>query len=293
MNKWIRYSLCLLWLFVILGKLSAQEGRLSKEVILKQGIKSVTTEYYQVSSQRGLMKVKAEKFGYDQRGNLVERMEYDRNGEPETSTRIRYDEHDQQIYQQLIQHDQNRTLEVSWLNTYEDGKIVEVKNSNTPAVKTFAYDQQGRIISQTDTDANGKVFGLKTFEYDEKGNIVKQKDVINFLERTFVHQYNQSNQKTRTVLTKENKFEGGEKTVAMEDYSYNAKGKLAKTVFRDNSGSIQAFSQFYYDKSGKLIKEEKGETHFLYKYDDRGNLIEKKKTIKGKVQLVEKIIYAF
>ena len=278
---------------IIHSDVFTQDGRIGKDEILEKGIKSVKTDYLQVSQQGKLAKIKAEKFVYDAKGNLIGRIEYNGDDKPLTSTHIRYDEQGNQIHQKLEQYQEEKNLEVSWENIYRDGKLVEVRNSNTPAIKTFEYDQAGRVIAQKDIDANGKIFGLKNYEYDERGNLIRQKELLDFLEREFVYLYNEDNQKTRTLFTRKNTFEGGEETTEMEDYSYNTKGDLAKTVYRDRTGKITSFSQFYYNKSGKLIKEERGETQYLYKYDDKGNLIEKKKTIKGNVQLVEKIIYEF
>ena len=45
--------------------------------------------------------------------------------------------------------------------------------------------------------------------------------------------YNAKGKKTRTVLTRKNTFEGGT-TTQREDFSYDNKGRLGKTVFRND-----------------------------------------------------------
>ena len=281
---------------IIISSLSnysfCQENAISQEDIVEQKIKSIRTSYYQLSKQGKLYKLKSEKFSFNQSGKLAERVEYDKSDQPITSTQFQYDEGGNQSHQRLIQHQVNKEFKVSWVNTYENDRIVKIENSNTTAIKTFEYDALGKLLSQKDIDDKEKVFGEKKYIYDASGNLIQQKELLDYLERTYDYTYNEKGQKTRTVLTRKNTFEGGT-TIQREDFSYDNKGRLGKTVFRNASGRIDAFSNFYYDEVGNLLKEEKGDILYLYKYDKLGNLVEKKKTVRGNVHLLEKKMYEF
>ncbi|MDX2249570.1 MAG: hypothetical protein SF052_22490 [Bacteroidia bacterium] len=269
--------------FFLWSNLFAQEEELPPEKIKTAKIKSLTTTTFQVNSEGGTEKIKTERFEYDPQGKLVRRMDFGKGDFPETSTQIRYDERGNKIFQELIRHKEKDTLNVTWTYRYEDNKMVAMYNSNTPVYKTYQYDTAGRLIEEKDVDPSGKIIATHTWHYNDQGLLAEEIQSQEFLTRIYNWQYNEAGKKTIFYFTRKHTFEGETTTREKETYEYNSQGQLAKLLYYNPSGQLESFIRYYYDPQGLLIREEAGETEYAYKYDQRGNLTEKKKTVRGKV----------
>ncbi|MEZ4828639.1 MAG: hypothetical protein R3C61_20495 [Bacteroidia bacterium] len=281
------------FLMLMAVSMTGQPDGRTPESISRAGIRAMTTTTFQITSGGEIEKIKTERFEYNREGNLVRRVDYGSGNVPETSTRISYDSRGNKVSQELIRHKEKDTLHVEWQYKYEADQIVEMHNNNTDIYKTYTYDTEGRMIAETDIDAGGKMIASHTWIYDKAGLLTEEKEEQQFLIRTYTWQYDQKGRKTVLFFTRTHTFEGEVSTMEKETYEYDTAGRLAKTTRTGADGQIQAFSRMYYDPNGLLIKEETGDTEYIYKYDTKGNLTEKKKTIRGKVPGFVKNSYEF
>ncbi|MEZ4773678.1 MAG: hypothetical protein R3D00_10895 [Bacteroidia bacterium] len=273
--------------------LFSQAEELTPEKIKKAHIRAMTTTTFQITAEGTPEKIKTEKFEYNPEGKLIGRIDYGKGSSPETSTQIRYDERGNKVFQMLVRHKDNDTLTVTWQYRYENNLISEMHNSNTAVYKAYSYDSEGRLITEKDVSPDGTIIATHSWEYDDNGLLKEETETQEFLTRTYSWQYDAKGRKTTFYFTRTHTFEGETTTREKETYEYDDKGHLAKSVYYDVSGQMKAFTRYYYDAQGLLIKEEAGDTEYLYKYDNKGNLTEKKKTIRGKVPGFVRNIYEF
>ena len=80
---------------------------------------------------------------FDQKGNILEELEYEDDGKLKDHVKYEYD-------------DRHRKIKETHLDA--DGKVEEIS--------TYEYDDRGNRVSKTETDANGKVKSKKKYVYE-------------------------------------------------------------------------------------------------------------------------------
>ena len=137
--------------------------------------------------------------------------------------------------------------------TYDSyGKVKEIKdyrdllNSSEQAVeKVYTYDSLDRVKEMTYTDLEtGKVMESYRYSYDKNSNITEKTEVNNY--------------------PKEEK----DKVNETKAYTYDALGRLTKTVTTDHKNDDKTKTVTYtYDKAGNRTKEDDGTTQTAYTYN--------------------------
>ena len=137
--------------------------------------------------------------------------------------------------------------------TYDSyGKVKEIKdyrdllNSSDQAVKkVYTYDSLDRVKEMTYTDLEtGKVMESYRYSYDKNSNITEKTEVNNY--------------------PKEEK----DKVNETKAYTYDALGRLTKTVTTDHKNDDRTKTVTYtYDKAGNRTKEDDGTTQTAYTYN--------------------------
>ena len=137
--------------------------------------------------------------------------------------------------------------------TYDSyGKVKEIKdyrdllNSSDQAVKkAYTYDSLDRVREMTYTDLEtGKVMESYRYSYDKNSNITEKTEVNNY--------------------PKEEK----DKVNETKAYTYDALGRLTKTVTTDHKNNDKTKIVTYtYDKVGNRTKEDDGTTQTAYTYN--------------------------
>ncbi len=137
--------------------------------------------------------------------------------------------------------------------TYDSyGKVKEIKdyrdllNSSEQAVKkAYTYDSLDRVREMTYTDLEtGKVMESYRYSYDKNSNITEKTEVNNY--------------------PKEEK----DKVNETKAYTYDALGRLTKTVTTDHKNNDKTKIVTYtYDKVGNRTKEDDGTTQTAYTYN--------------------------
>ena len=137
--------------------------------------------------------------------------------------------------------------------TYDSyGKVKEIKdyrdllNSSEQAVKkAYTYDSLDRVREMTYTDLEtGKVMESYRYSYDKNSNITEKTEVNNY--------------------PKEEK----DKVNETKAYTYDALGRLTKTVTTDHKNDDKTKTVTYtYDKAGNRTKEDDGTTQTAYTYN--------------------------
>ena len=137
--------------------------------------------------------------------------------------------------------------------TYDSyGKVKEIKdyrdllNSSDQAVKkVYTYDSLDRVKEMTYTDLEtGKVMESYRYSYDKNSNITEKTEVNNY--------------------PKEEK----DKVNETKAYTYDALGRLTKTVTTDHKNDDKTKTVTYtYDKAGNRTTEDDGTTQTAYTYN--------------------------
>ena len=137
--------------------------------------------------------------------------------------------------------------------TYDSyGKVKEIKdyrdllNSSEQAVKkAYTYDSLDRVKEMTYTDLEtGKVMESYRYSYDKNSNITEKTEVNNY--------------------PKEEK----DKVNETKAYTYDALGRLTKTVTTDHKNDDKTKTVTYtYDKAGNRTTEDDGTTQTAYTYN--------------------------
>ena len=137
--------------------------------------------------------------------------------------------------------------------TYDSyGKVKEIKdyrnllNSSDQAVKkAYTYDSLDRVKEMTYTDLEtGKVMESYRYSYDKNSNITEKTEVNNY--------------------PKEEK----DKVNETKAYTYDALGRLTKTVTTDHKNDDKTKTVTYtYDKAGNRTTEDDGTTQTAYTYN--------------------------
>ena len=193
------------------------------------------------------------RYTYNENGNLS-KVSYPTTKDGIQSLSYIYDENGwlQEIKGEL--HSNGQTTEkVLRSYTYDTyGKVKEIKDyrnllkdSDQAVQKVYTYDSFDRVKEMIYTDLEtGKVMESYRYSYDKNSNITEKTEVNNY--------------------PKEEK----DKVNETKAYTYDALGRLTKTVTTDHKNDDRTKTVTYtYDKAGNRTKEDDGTTQTAYTYN--------------------------
>ena len=193
------------------------------------------------------------RYTYNENGNLS-KVSYPTTKDGIQSLSYIYDENGwlQEIEGEL--HSKGQTTEKVLRSYSYDayGKVKEIKdyrnrlkNGAQAVQKIYTYDSFDRVKEMTYTDLEtGKVMESYRYSYDKNSNITEKTEVNNY--------------------PKEEK----DKVNETKAYTYDALGRLTKTVTTDHKNDDRTKTVTYtYDKAGNRTKEDDGTTQTAYTYN--------------------------
>ena len=193
------------------------------------------------------------RYTYNEDGNLS-KVSYPTTKDGIQSLSYIYDENGwlQEIKGEL--HSKGQTTEKVLRSYSYDayGKVKEIKdyrnrlkNGAQAVQKIYTYDSFDRVKEMTYTDLEtGKVMESYRYSYDKNSNITEKTEVNNY--------------------PKEEK----DKVNETKAYTYDALGRLTKTVTTDHKNDDRTKTVTYtYDKAGNRTKEDDGTTQTAYTYN--------------------------
>ena len=164
--------------------------------------------------------------------------------------------------------------------TYDSyGKVKEIKdyrdllNSSDQAVKKdYTYDSLDRVKEMTYTDLEtGKVMESYCYNYDKNSNITEKTEVNNYpkeekdkVNETKAYTYDALGRLTKTVTT-DHKNDDKTKTVT---YTYDAENRLSKVSVTGKDGKTAVIQQNRYNGDGQRIQKVEGSKTTNYYYQD-------------------------
>ena len=137
------------------------------------------------------------------------------------------------------------------------------------------FDQNGRLVNETEFDASGQAERKTLYTFDEAGRLIEQTVFIGhdqLLERTD-HFYDDQGHLIRTEATPAD----GEKSI--KEYHYDPVENIEKAVLNSANGEIKGYEILWYGSENEVIAEVKTDTHnrTAYKrfatYDGAGRLV--------------------
>lgn len=184
----------------------------------------------------------------------------------------------------------------------EEGKTAVATGLTSGVTVTFAWDDNGRIVSILEK-SNGGSYSI-AYVYDEAGRCtersVTRDDALAsrteltyndegklLTECTYLPDGKISGEKTNTyndqgdLIAESSKWMGSVPSVKKYSYTYDENGRPSIRITSDEKGKRVARLQYTYDDEGRVLSETSygsgdESTRIEYTYDDNGNLIQEK-----------------
>ncbi len=184
------------------------------------------------------------KWKYDKDGNLVEEVwtmspaqeRYYRFDEKGRKIEEGARENGEELYSYITEYDEKGNVtrfgDTRYINTYnEDGKLIKVteRNGQTETYETYEYDENGRLVRNTEYYYDGEMSSTKEYEYSDDGRCIKE-----YKSSAQEGTYNVYELDEKGNCIKESSYENGELDSSFL-YSYDKKGNFIG-VAEDYSG---------------------------------------------------------
>jgi len=234
-------------------------------------------------------------YKYDNKGNRIEMVRYNHNGDFDGKGLYKYDDRGRPIEKTF--YDENDRLEGKRLFKYDDGsnRVNEIKWTCYDADGKLAdyyrlfkceYDNKGRCESVLyGVYRDGKLTGDKAFfKYDDKSRLesvlYEEYNDGGLTREKFFFKYDDKGRLTESINYYYRSSWDDEKFIGKHLYKYNNRDNHIETTFYDRNNKFAGKHLYKYDDRGNQIEktyysaDDKLSSKTLYKYDDRGNLIE-------------------
>jgi len=194
---------------------------------------------------------------YNDQGNIIDKKEYDSEGNLKLQTTYNYDE-------------KGNKLEENTFGGFETKKT------------TYKYDDKGRevesLITLSFQGFDGSVELRITKEYDQKGNVVEEKNYNNRneLSNRSIFTYDERGNKVKEIFINLDTNKSEEKNIYIYDKN-NKKIEIQKYI----SDNLSEKSTIKYDERGNILEKDiidfitNTSFKIVYKNDKTGNPIEK------------------
>lgn len=198
---------------------------------------------------------------FDESGNLLSQISYDKAGEEINAILYNYDSNGKLV--SLSGRERGEQEQSIGDITIENGKIVAISIDDTEGKSTISmeYDSNGRLLSQTISGmSEGQEIEMNiNMKYDSNGNLVEESfGMMGMVMTKTVYEYNDKNQRVKSL---EYMYmfaqEGTEPEPMTTTFEYNEMGDLSRSI------------------SDNFFSEDKEATVYEYEYDSRGNYTNK------------------
>ena len=170
-------------------------------------------------------------------------------------------------------------------------KLTYSFNGDTSTYIQSKYDSKGNIIEYTKYDGRKKIYTVKKFiKYDPNGNKVNEKgqrgnagDYSDYYKYSSNGDLSEIYYYSNNALVEKRTIEnsGNSRIIFIYNGANQLTGKISKT-FDTKDNLLQETN---YTADGKINKD------FIYKYDNKGNVIEEEQHLYGKFSLRKKFTY--
>ncbi len=183
-------------------------------------------------------------FKYDQKGNLIEKTQFNASGKPQAVTRFRYKQG--RLIEELLFDGGNKLFSKTHFRYDEAGRLIETvfldnnnRRKNTSlgyAIERRDYDAKGNLICVAWYDDSGELSRKTYTQYDDKGNAIELRHIF-FPDTTEaeIHKFQVDNAGRWTEkIETDSKNTSFRKTVRR----YDSKGNLIEEATYDNLGRL-------------------------------------------------------
>jgi YD repeat-containing protein len=186
---------------------------------------------------------------YDEKDNLIERKQYDEEGNFQTHEIFTYDENASLLEHKKLNKDNVIEEHRSFLHP---DKLTIVENEFNPdgslATKTlFKFDDEGKELTAVQTTSDGKLVSAVATIYDEKNNVI-ERQYKDFYSKTIRYRYDETN-----------------RCIADELYDGNGMLLRKKLVDYDEEGNVVA-EQTYEMDTTRGGRDKHFGTRYEYEY---------------------------
>ncbi|NRF40382.1 hypothetical protein [Pedobacter foliorum] len=236
----------LIMLLIVPSVLYGQYPVFGDERRPKGNIKSFMESCYD-TSQGIKMLVSKNKFIYDQKGVLIERIVYDTIDSNKVSQKVSYIYEDDELFEEL-----GETYRIRHVYDDKGKKLAEKYTSvNSDYLKRYDYSIDGELVRMTSYNSKGKLLYSESFKYDDQKALLK-----------LIHIVPDSSDKSFQAI-----------------YTSDIKGRHLSTRVYATNGYILYTNKFNYDFEGQLNEEIRYnysgaflfKKRFKYVYDKAGN----------------------
>jgi hypothetical protein len=221
-------------------------------------------------------------FRYDKKGNRVEMIKYNHEGQSVERWRYQYNRYNL-LREQTVYNANGSMANIEEYKYDERGNRTEWSKrtmGGASSGKWFAkYDKKNRLVEHNMVDSSGGFFSKESWIYDERGNNIAYCNYLSddSLDYEFLYRYDNEN---RIV---EKSYIANGATVYSETYKYDLAGNHTEWNWKNAKGRVCAKKTWRYDKYKNLIEEVeynsaggiKSKADYKFKYDAQGNWIEK------------------
>lgn len=248
MIKYMKVGFLLSMLLIVPSVLYSQYPVFGDEKRPKGNIKSFTESCYNTSQGEKLL-VSRNKFNYDEKGVLIERIVYDTIDSTLVDQKVSYVYEDGELFEEV-----GETYRLRYAYDNKGKKLAEKYTSASISyLKRYDYNTDGQVAKLVSYSSKGKLLYSESFKYDDQKALLK-----------FSHTVPDSTDKSFQAI-----------------YTSDVKGKRLSERVYAVSGYMLYTNKFTYDSEGQLIEELRYnysgaydfKKSFKYVYDKAGNWV--------------------
>lgn len=210
---------------------------------------------------------------YDEKGNIVENIEYDEDGSIQNKIVAKFDNENRQL-EEMIWNDGEIVSEHKKIIRKEDGSIDRTEihyQDGSTAIQFTRKDSDHNTEEFIEEDEDGELESREFIKYDGSGNIILREvyDYQNKLVEAFEYTYGENGDlETRRQLDKRRKL------VLINEYEYDENKNLIYRATSNRKGVLSDFLKMDYDENGNVIKQNiSGKYSFVFEYDHEGRTV--------------------
>lgn len=160
---------------------------------------------------------------------------------------------------------------------------------------SYKYDDNGNIIEMSDSFSEGYLGNKYTYKYDEKENLVEYNDYLGRkLDEKYIFEYDENGNEIE-----ENWYNSNGNLVKKWIKKYDDKGNIIENIFYYSEGKIDSRTIYKYDTNNNILEEiiTDSNNNILSeeynKYDNNGRIIEVKMNVPSYGDMKVKTLYKY